>query len=844
MNGCTLTSDWVDEDGVVEVLLAQGIDTNVTINGNGAMISGSGSETNSVVSCIDGAKITINGGRYYSEAFGAVIFATRGGIVNIYCGEFAAASAWDVDNKWYVLDIDEASEDKGIINVYGGTFVNYNPADNNNDDAEHSNKVAAGYHSIYDEETSSYTVSAHDYNEVVTDPTCEKDGYTTYTCVCGDTHKDDYVDALGHNEVADAAIGATCTTDGKTAGSHCSVCGEVIVVQETVKANGHTEVIDKAVAPDCTNTGLTEGKHCSVCSEVLVGQTVVPATGHTFVCGTCSCGQNLLTEINIVMDIIASEGTLANNNTIISWTLGDITFTNAKDGSTTAIRTSDSDHFRVYQGNKTTISCNNMTKIVITATSSDYAEACKTSLTNAGLTATVSGSVVTVTFAQPVNSIEFSASAQWRLSEIEVTYVVKCSTSDKDTETHEYTSVVTEPTCTTDGFTTYTCKCGSYTDDKVDALGHTTDNGICERCKQTIGGTTPEPDTPATPATPTWEKVDLADIKSTDIIVIVWTTNKGAGTAYAMSNNNGTGSAPTAVVVTVSGNQLTGDIPDTIKWNISNNNGTLTIYPNGTTSTWLYCINNNNGVRVGTNTDKEFIIDATSGYLKHTATSRYVGVYTTNPDIRCYTNTTGNTANQTLAFYKYMEGTAGGTTPCEHTNTTTTTVNATCTKAGSTTETCDDCGKTVSTEEIAALGHTTENGTCGNCGEEIGGTTPSEPTVVLEITKDDFNSSSYDANNNTKTENGYSYTSYQVMNQSSTMQWQKSKGYITISSNDFVKLELKSTAGTYTVTVGGTTVTGTTSNGVTTYDLSGRTGEVKISVGSATGKVEYIKFYK
>ena len=29
-------------------------------------------------------------------------------------------------------------------------------------------------------------------------------------------------------------------------------------------------------------------------------------------------------------------------------------------------------------------------------------------------------------------------------------------------------------------------------------------------------------------------------------------------------------------------------------------------YCNGTTSTWLYCINNNNGVRVGTNTDKEF----------------------------------------------------------------------------------------------------------------------------------------------------------------------------------------------------------------------------------------------
>jgi hypothetical protein len=55
---------------------------------------------------------------------------------------------------------------------------------------------------------------------------------------------------------------------------------------------------------------------------------------------------------------------------------------------------------------------------------------------------------------------------------------------------------------------------------------------------------------------------------------------------------------------------------------------------------------------------------------------------------------------------------------------------------------------------------------------------------------------------------------------------------------------MKITGGTFTVTVGGKTVTGTTANGVTTYNLSGLTGEIKISVGGATGKVDYIKFYK
>ena len=76
---------------------------------------------------------------------------------------------------------------------------------------------------------------------------------------------------------------------------------------------------------------------------------------------------------------------------------------------------------------------------------------------------------------------------------------------------------------------------------------------------------------------------------------------------------------------------------------------------------------------------------------------------------------------------------------CAHTNTTTTTVDASCTEAGSATVTCDDCGETVSTETIAALGHSeaeavkenvvdatyTEEGSydsviyCSVCGEEL-----------------------------------------------------------------------------------------------------------------------------
>ena len=107
------------------------------------------------------------------------------------------------------------------------------------------------------------------------------------------------IPASGHTEVTDAAVAATCTTDGKTAGKHCSVCNTVLVKQETIKANGHTEVIDKAVAPTCTETGLTEGKHCSVCNTVLVKQETVKANGHTEVIDKAvapTCTETGLTE--------------------------------------------------------------------------------------------------------------------------------------------------------------------------------------------------------------------------------------------------------------------------------------------------------------------------------------------------------------------------------------------------------------------------------------------------------------------------------------------------------------------------------------------------------------------
>ena len=56
---------------------------------------------------------------------------------------------------------------------------------------------------------------------------------------------------------------------------------------------------------------------------------------------------------------------------------------------------------------------------------------------------------------------------------------------------HEYTSVVTDPTCLVAGYTTYTCSIcdDTYTDNETDATGHTMVDGVCSVCGAEEGST-------------------------------------------------------------------------------------------------------------------------------------------------------------------------------------------------------------------------------------------------------------------------------------------------------------------------------------------------------------------
>ena len=249
---------------------------------------------------------------YDNGAMDVKDYATSGSGTNVQMN-----SSWDTNaQKFYVYYINKSYYFKPVcadlaldlsnktsnLEVWGAGF-NWNPQKFS---IEKVNTNDIGVHKF-----STWTTTKN--------ATCTQVGTKSRKCtVCGKTETQT-IAKTGHKSVTDKAIPATCTTDGKTEGSHCSVCGAVIKAQDTIKATGHkfgnwtttksatctesgtqirkcetcgateskslsakghTEVVDKAIPATCTTDGKTEGSHCSVCNTVIKVQTVINATGH------------------------------------------------------------------------------------------------------------------------------------------------------------------------------------------------------------------------------------------------------------------------------------------------------------------------------------------------------------------------------------------------------------------------------------------------------------------------------------------------------------------------------------------------------------------------------------
>lgn len=129
LNGHNITSD-------VDAIVAEG---NLTINGEGVVKA----LTYDPVWAKGDAVVTINGGTYISEGECEAVYARDNAKVIINGGTFEAKVPYN--GILYTLNLKDDSN--ASIVVYGGTFVNFDPANNKSENPPY-NFVAEGYESV------------------------------------------------------------------------------------------------------------------------------------------------------------------------------------------------------------------------------------------------------------------------------------------------------------------------------------------------------------------------------------------------------------------------------------------------------------------------------------------------------------------------------------------------------------------------------------------------------------------------------------------------------------------------------------------------------------------------
>ncbi|MBR3927416.1 MAG: hypothetical protein IKJ65_00280, partial [Clostridia bacterium] len=322
------------------------------------------------------------------------------------------------------------------------------------------------------------TPHVHSYVEdESSEATCTEGGYTKYICACGDTYTEN-VEALGHQKVDNEAVAATCTESGLTEGAYCSVCGEVFKGQTIVDALGHTpdeaKVENNHAATCAENGSYDKVVYCSVCKVEISRETVtVSATAdhapadavvENNVEATCTAPGSYDNVVYCsVCNAVISRDTVEVE--VLGHTAGEPKTENEKKPTCTAAGSYDS---VVYCS-----VCN--------------AEISRTSVEGASALGHAAGTVNVEN--------EVSATCTTNGSCDNAVYCTVCGEElSRESKTvdalgHSYDTVVTAPTCTGKGYTTYTCSvCGdTYTADEVAALGHTevTDTAVAPTCAET-----------------------------------------------------------------------------------------------------------------------------------------------------------------------------------------------------------------------------------------------------------------------------------------------------------------------------------------------------------------------
>jgi len=128
----------------------------------------------------------------------------------------------------------------------------------------------------------------HDFKQTVTAPTCTSEGFTTYTCVCGESYKKNYVSALEHKPELKNEKKAGCLKGGYTGDEVCTVCGKVFKAGSVILALGHSTELRNEKAATCVNGGYTGDLVCVRCGDIIEQGKATAAAGHKFFVGKCS----------------------------------------------------------------------------------------------------------------------------------------------------------------------------------------------------------------------------------------------------------------------------------------------------------------------------------------------------------------------------------------------------------------------------------------------------------------------------------------------------------------------------------------------------------------------------
>jgi len=332
----------------------------------------------------------------------------------------------------------------------------------------------------------------HVYQSNVVEPTCEENGYTTYTCACGHRYTGDETEAIGHSfgdwsMNHDGTHSRRCANDGSHVetgdcqyettvhaptcekGGYtdyiCTICKHHEMRDQT-EAHGHsltdwesdgdgnhtrrckyemdgtcayTETVacsygEHLTEPTCTENGSIE-KICEHCHHRFVAEEI-PATGHQFERGECvNCG-----ELSNVIYTFTLEEQRENGMTAI-----EKLFFN-RDGIAV-----DESYYRYPDGSEELV-----------YTSSAYWRE-------------IDGRI---------RVYQDEAHTQWILTML---ILEDGSLEWLICEEHSFEELLhSDATCTEEGYTLLQCKeCGTRETTTTPALGHNMVSGTCDRCGET-----------------------------------------------------------------------------------------------------------------------------------------------------------------------------------------------------------------------------------------------------------------------------------------------------------------------------------------------------------------------